>query len=960
MQMPMSDADKSRGRLVRIRRLLEEMIHSGKSAEEVCGDHPDVLTDVKRMSEDIRAVEAEIELLFPVAAPADRMAARHSEVPLPKIPGYHIERELGRGGMGVVYEARHVSLNRKVAIKVPLAGAFAATAERVRNQREAQAIASLEHPNIIKVYDVGEFEGRPYFTMELIDGIDLGKRLANTPQPSADAAALVATLAEAVHYAHQSGIIHRDLKPANVLITADGAPKITDFGLSRHSGSDATLAVGSIQFGTPSYMAPEQVRGSPGLNGPSVDIYSLGSILYELLTGRPPFRGETAVETVRQVLEDEPTPPSRLNSRTPRDLETICLKCLRKDPRDRYPSAAAFALDVRRFLGGEPIEARPVGSPERLYRWTRRHPARAALVLTGVCVVAAGVGVGFWMQHLWNQRASESASREGRARQAIESAVLLANELREKERWTEARHVLDDARAYGPEAGSAELLIALDDADRHLSTAWELDEIRRRYPESSDTGFDYSPAAAAYRRVFARLGFGEDVPVDAAARIVDGSPIREQLLTALDNAAFVARVIDPKKGLERPLAIARTADPDPWRDRFRHPASWFDRDALLALRDTAAVGSDMPPAHQIVIVGVLLGGLGAHDEAIQLLRDVHRVTPTDFWVNLELGNALVRVNRTKDAAHYFRAAATIQPQNPGPWVTLGSLLNHSGSLEEAIVAVRHATELNPRSLPAWRNYVTYLGNAGRIEDARDAILRASEQNPDHSGSFDDMRIGLRVESARRHAARGDWSAALGAYRSVLPDDSNDAEFWFEAAAIQLIAGDRDGYLRTRDAMPERCRPSAMRAFLIARASTLEPAPGDLVDSDVASSETELLRSPSMFWSLRQRGALSCRAGRDVEAIAFFEQSLAANSSTGRAVLCWLWLAIAFHHVGRTEDAAHWHTKAADWLDDLVHGMPDDAPALGLHLHDWLEAHVLRREADLLLSGTEAKRLPAAR
>src|SRR5262245_41154422 len=276
-----------------IRRLAREMIESGRTVEEVCSEHPDLLMDVRCLWRRVLAVTEQIDAIFPSAdAGSGREAATPPDLTLPQIPGFDLQSILGYGGMGIVYKARHVSLNRTVAIKVPLAGAFATASERQRHMREAQAVAALGHPNIVNVYDVGEFEGRPYFTMEFIDGQHLGARLSNTPQPGREAAALVATLADAIHCAHQAGIIHCDLKPANVLLGPDGTPKITDFGLARHFGGDATRTVAGWQFGTPSYMAPEQAVGH-GAVGPAADVYALGAILYELLTGRPPFRAET-------------------------------------------------------------------------------------------------------------------------------------------------------------------------------------------------------------------------------------------------------------------------------------------------------------------------------------------------------------------------------------------------------------------------------------------------------------------------------------------------------------------------------------------------------------------------------------------------------------------------------------------------------------------------------------------
>src|SRR5262249_38129567 len=288
---------------------------------------------------------------------------------LPQIRGYEVQGVLGRGGMGVVYKAWHRRLHRAVALKMLLAGPYARPEELERFLREAEAVAGLRHANVVQAYDMGDLEGRPYFTMEYVEGGSLAQKLAGTPQPADQAAALVATLAEAIEAAHQTGIVHRDLKPANILLTADGTPKVTDFGLARRLDGGGALTVTGVPVGTPSYMAPEQGQGNGDAIGPATDVWALGAILYGMLTGRPPFQAETAAATLQQVLAEEPVPPSRLNPRVPRDLETICLKCLHKEPPRRYASAAALAEDLQRYGRGEPIAARPLGRWERLARW---------------------------------------------------------------------------------------------------------------------------------------------------------------------------------------------------------------------------------------------------------------------------------------------------------------------------------------------------------------------------------------------------------------------------------------------------------------------------------------------------------------------------------------------------------------------------------------------------------------
>jgi tRNA A-37 threonylcarbamoyl transferase component Bud32 len=303
------------------------------------------------------------------------------------IPGHEILGELGRGGMGVVYKARQTKLNRLVALKMVLAGGHAGAAELLRFQTEAEAIARLQHPNIVQVYEVGEHEGKPFFSLEFCGGGSLEKNLAGTPLPAGEAAALLEVLARAVQAAHDKGVIHRDLKPANVLLADNGTPKITDFGLAKKLDEVGQTTTGAI-MGTPSYMAPEQAGGRSLEIGPPADVYALGAILYECLTGRPPFKAATALDTMQQVVSDDPVPPTQLQSQTPRDLETICLKCLGKEPRKRYDSAKELADDLRRFLAGEPIVARPVGRVERGLKWVKRQTALAATIAATVLITA--------------------------------------------------------------------------------------------------------------------------------------------------------------------------------------------------------------------------------------------------------------------------------------------------------------------------------------------------------------------------------------------------------------------------------------------------------------------------------------------------------------------------------------------------------------------------------------------
>lgn len=322
---------------------------------------------------------------------------------------YEILDELGKGGMGVVYRARHIHLNRIAALKMILGGMRISPEHLERFRTEAEAVAKLNHPNVVRVYDVGEHLGNPYIALELIEGGSLQKKAAGKPQNAKFSATMVESIARAVHEAHSKGIIHRDLKPANVLLTLDGQPKVTDFGLAKDlaEAEAGHTNAGSI-LGTPSYMAPEQAAGRVLDIGPATDVYALGAMLYELLVGHPPFRAETAIATIRLVLDGEVVSPRSILNSVPKDLDTICLKALEKPIHRRYASAEEMAEDLRRYLDGEPITARPIGSIERFGKWIRRKPAKAATLGTGLLAAVAMLLLGVWSYFAVTKRAHEA------------------------------------------------------------------------------------------------------------------------------------------------------------------------------------------------------------------------------------------------------------------------------------------------------------------------------------------------------------------------------------------------------------------------------------------------------------------------------------------------------------------------------------------------------------------------
>jgi serine/threonine protein kinase/Flp pilus assembly protein TadD len=696
---------------------------------------------------------------------------------------FRIIREVGRGGMGVVYEARQLSLDRRVALKVlPLAAAMDGK-QLQRFELEAHAAACLHHTNIVPVHVVGCERGVPFYAMQFIEGRSLAQLIAElrrlegldgvdtpaahladiststlaagllsgrpsqavrpavpaepgpdwprptssppapagsasptTPAPGHDGgsspgsstrsrayirtvAQLGVQVAEALDHAHTRGILHRDIKPANLLLDEKGQLWVTDFGLAQIQGNAGLTLTGDI-LGTLRYMSPEQALARRVVIDGRTDIYSLGVTLYELLTLRPAIDGPDRGEILRRIAEKEPSPPRSLNPAVPRDLETICLKCLHKDPRRRYATAAALADDLNRFLRDQPIAARPVGRLERVLRWMRRNPTATALIVTAALLLglAGAAGLREWgLVMQWSER------------------LARVIELQEHGRFDEARGVL-----YQPPVSTAHLRKRIEQARANLDLVEGLEAIRlsRGYGVQGDN-IDYAESSRRYVVAFLEWGLGDlwEDPDRVAARL-NASPIREALVAALDDWAACAN----KEVRDWVLRVARRMDPDPWRDRVRDPDGWERMERFPELADMARV--EEQPVTLMVAFGTRWRRLGGDPTAF--LERVRRQHPNDFWVNFELGH-LFGERDPAVAIGYFRAAEVLRPDAAVVQTKLGYELSKLGELHNAIHHWVRAVRIDPDHAVAWYDLGSALLEVGRVQDAADSFRQAKDR-----------------------------------------------------------------------------------------------------------------------------------------------------------------------------------------------------------------------------------------
>jgi tetratricopeptide (TPR) repeat protein len=595
----------------------------------------------------------------------------------PEIAGYDIQAELGHGAMGVVYQARQRQLNRPVALKMIRAGIQARPEDLDRFRIEAEAVARLRHPNIVQIYEIGESDGLPFVVLELLEGGSLADRLRGTTQPGRAAAELVAALALAMHAAHRAGIVHRDLKPSNVLFDRDGVPKVADFGLAKRlEVEEGHTRTGEV-LGTPSYMAPEQAQGLVRQIGPPADVYALGAILYEMLAGRPPFKGPNVIETLRQVVSDEVVPPSRLQARISRDLETVCLKCLAKEPARRYPTAEALADDLNRFLAGESIRARRTPAWVRTAKWARRRPAAAALAALGLSLTI-GLGVAAERYAAYVRRRDEQV-----AKLRLKAVDEFDRGLRQR-----SGDALDEARVtftslltkLGDEPRLADLrrraAAALDDVNRRRSEAASRAAVQDRYARFGrlrDRALLLDGYAAIYPETLDYAG--DEVTATAAAGHASrrGEPVdRIRVATRAALDVFPLGEGDTPAPLPEALAPSQRAEVEADRylllivlsEAVAQPATGEDPkgqagEALRLLDRAATVHRPTPALH--LRRAACLQRLGDAAAARLEAERAERVAPADAFDHLLLGREAYRRRAWDTAPRHLEAALRLRP-----------------------------------------------------------------------------------------------------------------------------------------------------------------------------------------------------------------------------------------------------------------------------------------------------------
>jgi tetratricopeptide (TPR) repeat protein/predicted Ser/Thr protein kinase len=683
---------------------------------------------------------------------------------LPAVPGYEVVAELGRGGMGVVYRARQCSLKRLVALKMILTGHYADPSARARFRTEAEAAARLQHPNIVQIHEVGDHGGRPFLSLEYVEGGSLLGKVAGTAQPEREAARLVETLARAMHYTHQRGILHRDLKPANVLLTADGTPKITDFGLAKVVDADHGPTRSEALLGTPGYMAPEQAAGDTSKVGAPADVYALGAILYELLTGRAPFQGATPLGILEQVRTREPVPPRRWRPSVSGDLQTICLKCLEKESGKRYASALALADDLCRFLEGQPIRARPVPAWQRLWRSARRRPAPVGWALASAALAGLLLSAGSYFRaagQLEGHRAEAKYQQFVRHRnEALVYGLLAPDEgglflgaeaaANLKTAETAARQALALA---GVEAESAPALAPGFPDSRKAEVAADcyalllvLASVRGQQPRPGEPGDErYLDALRILDRA-RPYGFQTRAYHGRRAQFLDLLGERQEAREERARAA-----VPPEGALDHFLA----GEEQYRRGQWEQARNSFDR----------ALG--LQPAHfwAQFFLGVCHLKMRHWEAAKAALNACLAQQPDFVWAYLFRSFANEKLQALPEAEADFQNALRLNPNEDARYVLFlarGILHFNQGNLEPAAADFRAALALKPGQYNAYLNLAQVHLARGHSEEAEEQVRAALRLGPPV-----EVVLGYHIERGRSLLRDERYEDALRACEAAL-------------------------------------------------------------------------------------------------------------------------------------------------------------------------------------------------
>jgi len=698
--------------------------------------------------------------------------------PLPEVPGFELLDVLGEGGMGIVYKARNVALKRLVALKM-IAPEHSGPNSRRRFQREAETVARLQHPNIVQIYEVGEHEGRPFLSLELIEDGTLAQYLAKFgPMPARDAALLVAVVARAMHYAHECNVVHRDLKPSNILLhqpdersqassrddtepeavlqpTRLPIPKVTDFGLARmlDAGQDHTKT-GAI-LGTPAYMAPEQAAGCGDVIGPRTDIYSLGTLLYEALTGRPPFSGESSWDVLIQIIHTDPTPPSKLRPQLSRDLDTVCLKALAKHPLDRYATAAALADDLERFAAGEAIAARPESRASRFVRRLRRHPIKlAAAIVTGGLLVGGGL-------YSWHVRAeTRRGLDEGRAFLAKgsyqEAALRFQQASRFAGHWPVARDLQRELnaewRAVRRQQIGAELHVLAD----QLRFWFDPDSLTSREQAALATQcrrvWDAREDVLAFRDIEANPEWQNAIQADLLDVALLSTNLRVRLATGESVVAAHEEALTTLQQIETlygpSLAVAL--------ERQQHEKA--------LQKPVTPIPTDLKPrsAWDYYLFGrtLLIAARAKEDytEAARLLTQASKMNRKETIFMFTAGRAALSDGNYGQAEKLFSTCIALADKNLDVcYYNHGLALFHQNvKATEALMNFDAAIGLNDRFAAAWLNRGLVHHQRGNSKDAISDLIKALELGAEPALVHYNLAVVYEakkdVASARRHAA----------------------------------------------------------------------------------------------------------------------------------------------------------------------------------------------------------------